>query len=909
LALVGITGAALLFVVIANLPQGPLARLRDRPYIGRIATMMDTGAGTNAVRVLIWEGVADMMLRPHAPITQPDGTTDTLNAIRPMIGYGPESMWVAFNRFYPPELAQYEARNASPDRSHNETFDSLARTGILGFAAQLYLFVSIFYYALRWLGLIGTTRRRNLFFALLAGGALLGVIIPRVVDGGFRLAGIGLPAGLITGLILYITLDVILSSRSAASVPDDAGATPSGGRRELWILTSLSAIVGFFVEIHFGIAIASTLALFWSLAAVLVVVGSGWLREEDLPELTTAPVIRAQTVADTRMNQRASTHTTVPSGKKGKRAQRAERASLAARQQQSHIEPLPAKSDSAFCAFLPFAAILSIVTLVLTWNYLVNQTGSQGAAAILWDSFTTRLDRTTFEILRSPFILLLMIITWLIGVTLALAESAQLAPAGGRRWALTTAVSLAATIGVFLAYGLIQATRMGAAGLEGLDVLRRVAAHIVFFDLVLFLLILVLAAALHLADPRPRPPNLTSQSPVIPLLGGALLLVAALLLIYRVNIRTIQADTYYKQGLAYEEAGSWEGAIVLYREAAALQPREDFYDLFLGRALLQLATLLPAGGDAVLPEQVAGLPVQGLLAVVDQGISSLTREDIYRATNAALTAARTSNPLNTDHSANLARLYRAWAFEGAIAPGQSTGNDALREIVRDRPDDLDLDKLAESQRYYEEAVGLSPQNAQLHNELAAVQYIRGDFTGALATLDRSVALDSTYAQSYLLRGDALSASGDTAGALDAYRQAAQNAPDDLNIQSAIGVLSAQLGRTDEAVDVFQRMIEADASSLAEAESELAGLDSQAGAAGGYDNLPMAARERRDVLKTQIAALRSQLHVTHRNIALVYRDAGQPEQALAAAREALRYANDAQLPAIESLIGELSGSGE
>jgi hypothetical protein len=46
-------------------------------------------------------------------------------------------MWVAFNRFYPPELAHYEARNASPDRSHNETFDSLVRTGLLGFAAQL----------------------------------------------------------------------------------------------------------------------------------------------------------------------------------------------------------------------------------------------------------------------------------------------------------------------------------------------------------------------------------------------------------------------------------------------------------------------------------------------------------------------------------------------------------------------------------------------------------------------------------------------------------------------------------------------------------------------------------------------------------------------------------------------------
>ena len=36
---------------------------------------------------------------------------------RNYIGYGPEALYVAFNRFYPPDLAHYEARNASPDRA------------------------------------------------------------------------------------------------------------------------------------------------------------------------------------------------------------------------------------------------------------------------------------------------------------------------------------------------------------------------------------------------------------------------------------------------------------------------------------------------------------------------------------------------------------------------------------------------------------------------------------------------------------------------------------------------------------------------------------------------------------------------------------------------------------------------
>ena len=30
------------------------------------------------------------------------------NALRPLIGYGPEAMWMAFNPFYPPDLAHYE---------------------------------------------------------------------------------------------------------------------------------------------------------------------------------------------------------------------------------------------------------------------------------------------------------------------------------------------------------------------------------------------------------------------------------------------------------------------------------------------------------------------------------------------------------------------------------------------------------------------------------------------------------------------------------------------------------------------------------------------------------------------------------------------------------------------------------
>jgi tetratricopeptide (TPR) repeat protein len=342
----------------------------------------------------------------------------------------------------------------------------------------------------------------------------------------------------------------------------------------------------------------------------------------------------------------------------------------------------------------------------------------------------------------------------------------------------------------------------------------------------------------------------------------------------------------------------------LYREAAALQPGQDFYDLFLGRALLQLATMTPGGGSTILPEDVSQTPAGDLLAVVDQGIQSRTREDLLRAANAALEAARRANPLNTDHSANLARLHRAWAFADVTGVDPTPSNQLLRDLVREGTAGVDRDKLEQAAAFYEEAVRLSPQNTQLYNELATVQYILGDDAGALATLDRSLALDSRFSQTYLLQGDALSALGDKAAALEAYRQAAALAPGDLNIQSAIGVTSAELGQTDTALAAFRQILDSDAQTLAAAEAELGRLDAEASAAGGYKQMPVAAREQRDRLNAQIAESRSQLHLSHRNMALVLRDADRTDEALAAAQQALSFANDAQRAAIEALIEAL-----
>ena len=81
-------------LVVLNIPNGPLKGVCQVRYISRTCTLFRLDEGTNAVRALIWQGVVGLM-SPHAPLRGPDGAPDAFNVVRPLIGYGPESLWVA----------------------------------------------------------------------------------------------------------------------------------------------------------------------------------------------------------------------------------------------------------------------------------------------------------------------------------------------------------------------------------------------------------------------------------------------------------------------------------------------------------------------------------------------------------------------------------------------------------------------------------------------------------------------------------------------------------------------------------------------------------------------------------------------------------------------------------------------
>jgi tetratricopeptide (TPR) repeat protein len=139
-AWIGLTLLAGSFLIVFNLSNAPFFnQLRSVPYIGRMGQLLQVEYGTGRVRTLIWMG------DEHSGGAVALITADPL---RTMIGWGPESMFVAYNAFYPPELATHEDRGASPDRSHQAILDELVTKGFIGLIS--YFFVLISTVALSW---------------------------------------------------------------------------------------------------------------------------------------------------------------------------------------------------------------------------------------------------------------------------------------------------------------------------------------------------------------------------------------------------------------------------------------------------------------------------------------------------------------------------------------------------------------------------------------------------------------------------------------------------------------------------------------------------------------------------------------------------------------------------------------
>jgi tetratricopeptide (TPR) repeat protein len=695
LAIVGV-----LFLTAFNLPTSPLDPLKQVPYVGRLGRLLETESGTGKVRELIWQGAVQLIL-PHGPLWSPTAGDDPFNVARPLIGYGPEAMYVAYNPFYPPDLGHIESRNASPDRSHNETFDSLVMTGMLGFAAYIFLFISIFYFGLKSLGMIQSSGQRITFMALWLGGGFVSAIGFGLWRG-WNFVGVALTFGMVVGFFLFLVLDALVSPASASSINGESSEAkgirvkPETG---LWIAALLAAFIAHFIEINFGIAIVSTRTYFWFYAALLVVLGMNRLIEP-----STVRVVNAQQQTQA-----------VPQAALPKPDTRLSRRQRRARSAQPKVRT---STDGSLANSLAWTFITSLVILTLVFEFVNNQGAANNPTDALRNSLFTKDGNSSLAIFS------MLVGTLILAGILGYDESLR----GEARW-LAIAIFVVLTFTVAMWFILLQ-TKWLIEAVGGNATEKFIYLLAWYYG---WLFVLVFAAAYSLWTVAAQTSPIFSRSSVS-VVFAPLAIIAVSILIYGTNYTTVVADIIYKTGTNFDGVGAWDRSIDAYERAFSLQANQDFYLLFMGRAYLEAARTVPD------PNQ---------------------RLKFLQTSEQRLLQARQINPLNTDHSANLARLNRIWA----------TMTDAPADMAAHIQKSLD---------YYRDATRLSPNTAHLYNEWSQTYFLANDTTKALEMLQRSLQLDQQFAQTYHYLGDYYGSQHNDAQAVDYYLKAIAIDPGSLN---------------------------------------------------------------------------------------------------------------------------------
>ncbi len=253
-ALRGRRGAILAVAIAAPLVVGGLVlalntsaartELAASPVaVRRISRLFDAGdRSTLRVRLLLWEAAARTM---------------SVDPVRLPFGYGPETNLITLSANVSPALRYLGDADKNPDRSHNEIWDRLIETGVLGLAGYLWLVIVAFYLIVRRLGLVASRDRLWTFVGLTVGGAAAGGLIP-VLAGLSLYLGIGVTVGLLLGLWVFL-------ASAALGRVSDTNLTTEGR----WLLIALlAALAGHFVEVNIGPADPTRRLMFWALVAL-----------------------------------------------------------------------------------------------------------------------------------------------------------------------------------------------------------------------------------------------------------------------------------------------------------------------------------------------------------------------------------------------------------------------------------------------------------------------------------------------------------------------------------------------------------------------------------------------------------------------------------------------------------------
>ena len=770
------------FIAVLNLSGGPLPSLKNAPYIGRLGHLSEAESATAKVRAIIWRGTIELI-----------GS----NPLRMIAGYGPETMKYVWDPHSPPELAHYEARNAAPDRSHNETYDLIVTTGLVGFSIYMALMGCVFYFGLKWLGFIRRRADALLFAALCGAGVVAGILLPRFIGGSYAFIGVGIPAGFISALFIYLIVNAAAGGAHRVS--------PGGFSRQLLTLALLSGIVAHYAEIHTGIAIASTRLYFFLYAALLVLMGLEQVGEAD------EPAHGAQRAQDQAAIRPAT-------GKKQKK-------------KAPHSPPQEA-GKTGLTAFsrgivLSWSVIAASILMAVGFGFITNTHGETDPISIISSALSTIT--VGGESRGSAGVLLLLCATYAAGLFVVLEKvlpdpsnqgGKVASPAFGpdrRKTRLLEAAGIyaALTLFVFLAGMVIQAALATPDGDPG--------KIVTFYYLAYFVFLLAIAFTIPGAA-KPSPGLSRSYGMWLYPLIACLALFAAFFL----NVRSIKADAYEKVALSLENRQQWDGSIRFHERAIALAPREDFYYLCLGRAVFGKIGTMPAGKE---------------------------KEALFTQIYEAMNRAHEINPLNTDHLANLGLLFFKWAesdpskegrqeklkkahmyYEMAVKgsprkiaiinnwarvyAAQGDNDGALSKLKQSLFVDgkagatyfalgdlyAGLGKMDDAILAYRRGIELEPGNAEAIASLGYLYYKEGKVQEAMAASLKAVSVDGGIAKAHSLLSLIYYKSGRLADAVAENLKIVQAHPENMAAHRNLSIIYEQIGQIDNAIKHLEKLM-------------------------------------------------------------------------------------------------------
>jgi tetratricopeptide (TPR) repeat protein len=253
------------------------------------------------------------------------------------------------------------------------------------------------------------------------------------------------------------------------------------------------------------------------------------------------------------------------------------------------------------------------------------------------------------------------------------------------------------------------------------------------------------------------------------------------------NMRIVQADIVYKRADPWDkQAGRsgnpelWANAAVIYERAIELAPREDFYFLWLGRALLEQS--------GVTEDEAA-----------KAALLTKAEERLQRA--------QEINPLNTDHTATLARLHTRWAEF-------SRGDERQGHV-------------ASAADYYESAMTLSPNNSIIANEYARLAYILlDDCQKSMEIYGYSAGVDPFYTNTLFDMAEVALACGKAetdenqqatyfAAAAEAMTEGLERQPTNVRRQLQLADIYIRLGQYEQALAAYDLAVAENTGAFAE----------------------------------------------------------------------------------------------